>query len=769
MADEAAAFTRLLDKGLTADVSHAAWSPTMDLLALVTADGQLCVHRLNWQRLWAITPEHAVTALCWRPDGKALAASAEDGAILVLDVENGEVLLRGQLAAGAVACLSWAEEAPAAGKHADAESLLPRNGAARFCGAPATPLPPPGRVPPQVYDFCRQPVEDTALAWPELPPRLSLLCAADCRGRISVYASSLFPLAEIDVAALAADARGSAPSITVLQVAVSGDLARMHILFQEGLQGAVQLLVVSTGCISQRRTEIRRLAFLASHILSLLSGAEVTLRAASEAWAEGVVAVADKVVLLRGLMRKHSGPADPVAELLALLACGHVSNAMHQFLSANLGEGGIKRLAKAVDAAASAVASLLAEHAQPALEAAAFQLAELHGLAHCTRWLAPLGVEEREVAAAEAQAAALLVRVEALRRTVISTAAEYRRCFDWLLQTVRRLNDDAAANATARPAPDAQRIAVFLQGQFRSDCLAPQLAAEAKEGGPAAHRDTAQAKLDALAEAVGIARIHQAAPIRQQLSRLLADCRGALAAAPVAMSPNLAALARVPLCCALPAPQRPPVSLALVPEDGAAGGEAAYVALALPGGGMPGPAQPGGAQRLLVLRLRGGKAGGLQAEAAVAAWPTGERMVDVAWYKAGALAALAAPVQQSQATPGWSPPGGGPGGGSGGGPAVGACRLLLLPWAAASMRRMELRAGMPPVLQEAPAVALPEGARWRALGYAAAEAPLAVSGPRGVACVLAGLQRALFLDLEEDEEGGDEDEDCGVLGEDPVT
>lgn len=80
------------------------------------------------------------------------------------------------------------------------------------------------------------------------------------------------------------------------------------------------------------------------------------------------------------------------------------------------------------------------------------------------------------MAAAEAQAAALLVRSEALRRQAISTAAEYRRFFDWLLQTVRRLNDDAAGNGTSRPAPDAQRLVAFLQGQFRADRLAPQLA-----------------------------------------------------------------------------------------------------------------------------------------------------------------------------------------------------------------------------------------------------------------------------------------------------
>jgi len=68
----------------------------------------------------------------------------------VLDVENGEVLTRLQLAAGAVACLSWAEEAATPDSPLDNDSLLPPNGAARFCGAPEGPLPPAGRGPPQV-------------------------------------------------------------------------------------------------------------------------------------------------------------------------------------------------------------------------------------------------------------------------------------------------------------------------------------------------------------------------------------------------------------------------------------------------------------------------------------------------------------------------------------------------------------------------------------------------------------------------------------------
>lgn len=87
---------------------------------------------------------------------------------------------------------------------------------------------------------------------------------------------------------------------------------------------------------------------------------------------------------------------------------------------------------------------------------------------------------------------------------------------------------------------------------------------QAKEGGPAEPRSPAQARLDALAAAVGIPSIYPAVPIRQQLAALLADCRRAFAASPAAVSPGLAALARVPLCGVLPGPPRPPASLALV-------------------------------------------------------------------------------------------------------------------------------------------------------------------------------------------------------------
>ena len=50
------------------------------------------------------------------------------------------------------------------------------------------------------------------------------------------------------------------------------------------------------------------------------------------------------------------------------------------------------------------------------------------------------------------------------------------------------------------------------------------------------------------------------------------------------------------------------------------------------------------------------------------------------------------------------------------------------------------------------------GCGQRGIPHAGAAQPLAVSGPRGVACVATALPRALLYDLEAEEEGDDEEE-----------
>lgn len=87
-------FDVLANKVIGGDVVLMEWCPTMDLLALVTSDSQLLVHRpVGWQRLFAHTGfDSPVTCLAWRPDGQVLAIGHANGAITLFGVEEGEVL-----------------------------------------------------------------------------------------------------------------------------------------------------------------------------------------------------------------------------------------------------------------------------------------------------------------------------------------------------------------------------------------------------------------------------------------------------------------------------------------------------------------------------------------------------------------------------------------------------------------------------------------------------------------------------------------------------
>lgn len=105
MADAAQeSFAALSDRLLPGTAALAAWCPTMDLLAVAFADGSIAVHRLNWQRLWLVTPDAAPTALAWTPGGESLAVGRADGAVSLLAAETGEVVLEDHFQDSGDAC-----------------------------------------------------------------------------------------------------------------------------------------------------------------------------------------------------------------------------------------------------------------------------------------------------------------------------------------------------------------------------------------------------------------------------------------------------------------------------------------------------------------------------------------------------------------------------------------------------------------------------------------------------------------------------------------
>ncbi|EFJ30527.1 hypothetical protein SELMODRAFT_89017, partial [Selaginella moellendorffii] len=152
----------------------ASWNPEKDLLAMVSTDHQLTVHRFNWQKLWTISPEKKITAICWRPDGKALAVGHENGEISLHDVE---VLIGSTL-------------------HEDRTS--------RFFPPPPKPPAMPGTGP--AFDMAgafasgddQENISQNA-ASKHSEQYLNILCSSDSNGLVCLNAFGLFAIGELNL------------------------------------------------------------------------------------------------------------------------------------------------------------------------------------------------------------------------------------------------------------------------------------------------------------------------------------------------------------------------------------------------------------------------------------------------------------------------------------------------------------------------------------------------------------------------------------------
>jgi hypothetical protein len=197
-----AKFTQLHDTPLTTDVELASWCPTMALCAVVTTDGQLQIHRLNWQVLWVTSPDQLITSICWRPDGKVLAAGHANGSMTLFNIEAGQVLLKSQLSSKPWECLAWAEQAPAAkapaqpaggGEQEQEQQQQQRRLQQRFQRLFEPPPPPvPSSSAPAgagagaaagLDPLAKQPLAPGA-SWPPVPSSLNILAGISSEGKM---------------------------------------------------------------------------------------------------------------------------------------------------------------------------------------------------------------------------------------------------------------------------------------------------------------------------------------------------------------------------------------------------------------------------------------------------------------------------------------------------------------------------------------------------------------------------------------------------------
>lgn len=370
-------------------------------------------------RLWTSNPDSLVTSLGWRPDGRVLVSGHADGSVQLHHIEDGEVLHASRPHAAAVTSLHW-QQAPAA--DAVLSSCAYQSVVARFAlpiaggaggGAGRGGAPGGGRGggggggaaaggagAKKDAGGAGDGAGSRALFDHFNPPtRLTVLCSGDARGSVVLSAFGTFPVGAADLAR--AGLVRASPDIAVQHASLSPDLSRVLVAFSAtgaaspastppSVAVSAHAATAAVPLLATWSREMCQIAVHGSQVTRLMSGMEAELAAADKNWAKAwgdfdvkMGALHARLIAGWETSEEGDGGAPPTLEdhFAALLATGAVDDALEQFLSHEFQQGAVRRMAKSMDAAASAVHAALLTRVAPAAEAAVLRLSELQARA----------------------------------------------------------------------------------------------------------------------------------------------------------------------------------------------------------------------------------------------------------------------------------------------------------------------------------------------------------------------------------------------------
>ncbi|XAR53667.1 hypothetical protein NMG60_11022305 [Bertholletia excelsa] len=452
-------FQLQFDKPLPSQIKIAEWNPEKDLLAMVTEDSKILLHRFNWQRLWAISPGKCITSLCWRPDGKAIAVGLEDGTISLHDVENGKLLRSIKSHSVAVVCLNWEEDGTKSGDECSNMPAYEDRTSRFFPPAPRVPRVP-GVVPGETGFM-----DESEDSFRELSNSsyqgFNILCSGDKEGSICFSVFGIFPIGKVNIHEFSLSNQAEHNLIpcrllnaTICKVALAKDLCHLIIicsgeLLEDGKKSSrpmtqhnvlgLHCLVLDTSIFWKRKNELHQVAQQASNIEDLIEVIRASLSVMCKLWSDAMHIFHEKFDSLSNLIIDHGLDSTPQEEFLSLLGGARTSPPVHQFLVNSLGEAGLKRVTKVVCSVGKELQLIVLDHLQPAAEIIGFRMGELRGLSKWRARFQGVGLDEPLINNATEKAGMLLVQIERFMRVLSSVVQQFSNFFSWLLKSVKLL------------------------------------------------------------------------------------------------------------------------------------------------------------------------------------------------------------------------------------------------------------------------------------------------------------------------------------------
>ncbi|XP_070540057.1 anaphase-promoting complex subunit 4-like isoform X2 [Ptychodera flava] len=461
------AFRQLEEKHLSAEVVKMLWSPRMDLIALANIHGEVLLHRLSWQRVWVLpvtTNETSkkVTALAWRPDGKALAVGYGSGQLLICDVENAEVLHTSSLNT-AISCMQWTDVS---------EKLLGESVRLDFEDSASTYLP---RFPaPSKSALSKIYKEDNAEDAKKLDgqERLNILVVGCDGSNVHLLAFGICPIVVIDLSKIT-DTQVS----RVVGASLSRDLKSLHMVVEQAAEmpastGSenkydVNFITYGTPVLADRHQEIALFALKYGTITTLTEYLNNTLKAMSEAYEDILLEMESK---LAKYAETKFTPGTVSDDFLQLLMWGKCSQELQSFLLHELSEKGLKKMGLSVESSYTNIQKLVIKHVHSIGKALLYHLSEVKGMSLWFEKYAVIGLSTTQIEGAMTAVGSFILKANELLQVIEISLQNFKAFFRWIYVIILRLSEETIPPEISKMTQkDVTFVAEFLKENLQND------------------------------------------------------------------------------------------------------------------------------------------------------------------------------------------------------------------------------------------------------------------------------------------------------------
>lgn len=537
------------DKLISSQIKIQCWCPTMDLLAVVTMDERLYVQRLNWKQIFSLHLDDdendqeartRLTALAWRPDGRVLGVGCDDGAVVLLNVENGLEIFRTRLHQCEIACMSWAREGnvssrpeptmasngmhaiPTLGGNPSSQPLAMLGGLGRMEEI-VEPLPP---LPNDASygSLEKEPDEKAAPA----AQHFNILCCGDADGEVSLSALGTLLVARFNVADRDIGRR-MAKECRIVQLNLSADLSKLTLLALCRPDGEVDrphpfllMLDYDTALLRYVQVSLAQLALIADSIFFILEEISEALELIVEPYTQALGSFRGDVKKLLEKQSDFSGMNNGMEQTLmgefqSLLLVGHpLPNLLEEIddqedmgdsgslprtipthmpglsvLSdylATIKAKGLKKMGKDTANHFSKVISLVHKHLQPATDQLMFRLSELASLSHIKDKYTPIGLKYEDTELFLDSLADFSDALESFIRKTQKSQRQSQAFFLWLLDVLQKREEVPPSRSAARTSRgsghevDLGLVAEFINDQVLAASSSNDKVASSEEG-----------------------------------------------------------------------------------------------------------------------------------------------------------------------------------------------------------------------------------------------------------------------------------------------